>query len=108
MCKRLGVNVKKEQWQIDFYRRKAWRKIRKEALDRDKCLCQRCLKSRIITVADCVHHIKPLRDHPELGLALSNLIALCNTCHEQVEQRYVSDENKKTDARINGVRIVKM
>jgi Restriction endonuclease len=93
--------MKKEQWQIDFYKSTAWRRIRKLALNRDMGMCRRCKK----LPADMVHHVKPLRDYPELGLELDNLMSLCNTCHEQVERRKAEG---KVDKWVAGVRIIRM
>ena len=31
-----------------------------------------------------VHHIKPRRDYPELALVDSNLISLCDECHNKM------------------------
>ncbi len=64
-----------------FYASDAWAKARELALIRDKYLCQSCLKKKRIRKAEVVHHIRELRDYPELGLELSNLISWCNKCH---------------------------
>ncbi len=53
------------------------------ALTRDHGICQDCLKERKITKAQTVHHIKELREHPELSLTLENLVSLCNPCHNR-------------------------
>lgn len=37
--------------------------------------------------AVCVHHIKELKDHPELALDDDNLISLCHKCHDRVHGR---------------------
>ncbi|XOT28936.1 HNH endonuclease [Bacillus subtilis subsp. subtilis] len=66
-----------------FYKSKAWTECRALALTRDHGLCQDCLKERKITKAQTVHHIKELRDHPELALTLENLVSLCNPCHNR-------------------------
>jgi 5-methylcytosine-specific restriction enzyme A len=64
-----------------FYKSKAWRMTREQALARDKGLCQRCLKNKKITMADMVDHIIPIKVNWELRLVLSNLQSLCNACH---------------------------
>ena len=76
-----------------FYSTDAWRRCRAAALRRDHGLCQRCLKEgrRTVTpggasfpvMADMVHHIMHLEDHPELALNLDNLVSLCSACHEK-------------------------
>ena len=66
-----------------FYQSAAWDKCRRLALERDSYLCQNCLKQNILTPADMVHHIKELKDYPHLSLTLSNLVSLCNGCHNK-------------------------
>ncbi len=44
-------------------------------------LCQICLKTGLYTQAQEVHHIKPIRERPDLRLDAANLQALCKPCH---------------------------
>lgn len=83
-----GKKTLKEQ---GFYHTKAWRSLRKEALQRDHYLCQLCLAKHRITPATEVHHIKELEDYPELGLELSNLQSLCWYCHEGTKYQHHSE-----------------
>ena len=46
----------------------AWKQLRCERLAKDNYLCQRCLKRKRIVPATMVHHIKPVKDYPELAL----------------------------------------
>lgn len=64
-----------------FYNSKEWRRVRVQALTRDNHLCQHCLITRNITMADMVDHIKPLKNFWELKSDLRNLQSLCNACH---------------------------
>ena len=66
-----------------FYKSKEWRKKRKEIIRRDNKECQKCKDRGSYHKAETVHHIKYLKDHPELALVDSNLISLCNTCHNE-------------------------
>lgn len=66
-----------------FYKSKAWERCRTLSLERDNYLCQRCLRRGMITAADVVHHIKELKNHPELALDLENLESLCHPCHNK-------------------------
>ena len=75
-----------------FYMSYAWRKKRLEILDRDNNECQRCKEEGKFSPADTVHHIKELKDYPELGLTDSNLICLCHNCHNEIHGRF---EGKK-------------
>src|SRR5690625_3152562 len=76
-----------------FYNSKAWEVCRTNVLIKHHYLCQECLKNKIIKVYDVVHHIKPLKDHPELALTEDNLIPLCHACHNRVENEQ-NIENK--------------
>ena len=45
--------------------------------------CQKCKNKGKYHKAETVHHIKHLKDFPELALVDSNLISLCNACHNE-------------------------
>lgn len=53
-------------------------------------LCERCQAKGIITPARVVHHVKPISDsninNPEITLAESNLMALCQDCHAEIHK----------------------
>lgn len=86
-----------------FYNSKRWKIKRNDILKRDHYECQDCLKrikdaaingvqlaavERKIRCAQEVHHIKELREHPELALDDNNLISLCIECHNIRHGRY--------------------
>ena len=60
-----------------------WRRVRLSYLKRNP-LCEVCESKGIITPAILVHHIKPVKDYPELRLDKKNLMSLCNRCHENI------------------------
>ena len=79
-----------------FYNSGAWKRKRMEILERDHYECQDCRKrleiaakegktlagwERKIWSAESVHHLKELKEHPELGLDDDNLVSLCARCH---------------------------
>ncbi len=64
-----------------FYKSAAWKKARALSIALHDGLCQDCLENGKRVRADMVHHIKPLRQFPELALDQSNLRPLCNKCH---------------------------
>jgi len=66
-----------------FYHSMDWRRKRKAILLRDHGACVLCRARGKYTPADTVHHIKHLKDCPELALTDDNLISLCAPCHEQ-------------------------
>jgi 5-methylcytosine-specific restriction protein A len=59
-----------------------WEKLRKIFL-RENPLCQDCLDAGKLTPANEVHHIKKVKEHPELRLVKTNLRALCKACHNR-------------------------
>lgn len=67
----------------DFYNSPAWKRKRKAILRRDGYMCRRCRRYGKRTEATTVHHIKHLDSFPELALADSNLISLCDKCHNK-------------------------
>lgn len=64
-----------------FYKRKEWKRKRKQVLKRDNYECQRCKGEGEFSRAECVHHKKRLEERPDLALTDSNLTSLCNACH---------------------------
>ena len=79
-----------------FYNSKKWKKKRLDVLERDHHECQDCVKrlkeaanndeqlhgeDRKIRRATEVHHIKDLKEYPDLGLDDENLTRLCTQCH---------------------------
>jgi 5-methylcytosine-specific restriction endonuclease McrA len=54
-----------------------WKALRQQALERDGWKCVQCNERRWLEV----DHVLPVRTHPELGFALSNLQCLCGRCH---------------------------
>ncbi|MBQ9328932.1 MAG: HNH endonuclease [Solobacterium sp.] len=75
-----------------FYHTKEWTRKRRQILERDHFMCQKCRQKKpaVYTRANTVHHIKHLNDEPELALTDSNLISLCSACHdgEHPERHY--------------------
>lgn len=68
---------------MKFYKSPEWKKLRTAALKRDHYECQKCKAKGKYRKADCVHHIKHVKQFPLLALVLSNLISLCNSCHDE-------------------------
>lgn len=65
-----------------FYTSKTWKKKRQDILKRDNYECQRCKSLGKYSAAEIVHHILHLRVRPDLMLVDSNLMSVCNDCHE--------------------------
>ena len=96
---------KRNKERASFYHSVAWEKCRLLALERDNFLCQDCLKNNKITPADMVHHIKELKDYPQLSLTLSNLISLCNSCHNKKHIRTKPSKQKTYSKKIKVIKI---
>lgn len=79
-----------------FYKSSEWINKRKDIIKRDNKECQRCKANGGYHETECVHHVKHLRDRPDLALTDSNLISLCYTCHNEVhpEKLHHSDKTK--------------
>lgn len=75
---------KRDKVRDRFYQSTEWKKKREEIRKRDKYRCQRCERRGIFKKGDVVHHIKELRDYPELKLEDSNLEMLCHKCHNDI------------------------
>jgi 5-methylcytosine-specific restriction endonuclease McrA len=64
-----------------FYKSTVWKHKRKEILKRDNYECQKCKNKGRFSKAKIVHHIKHLREYPELALDDENLLSVCGACH---------------------------
>jgi 5-methylcytosine-specific restriction protein A len=62
-----------------------WKRKRAEIMERDYHLCRVCASKHSLVTAVEVHHIIPLADNYDLRLDNSNLVALCQTCHQLAE-----------------------
>ena len=67
-----------------FYKSYSWQKKRMQILERDNHECQRCKELGVFGKGEAVHHIKHLKEFPELGMSDDNLITLCFNCHNVV------------------------
>jgi 5-methylcytosine-specific restriction protein A len=77
-----------------FYTSGAWLHLRQAVLAMDHGECQRCKAKGRYTPATTVHHVRFVRQYPELALSLTyrgedgrerrNLVSLCHGCHEEV------------------------
>lgn len=67
-----------------FYKSARWKKKRHAILKRDGYMCVECKKYGRRRDATTVHHIKELEQYPELALVDSNLVSLCEACHNKM------------------------
>lgn len=77
--------------QGQFYKTTKWKHKRERILRRDEYLCQECKRYGKTTPATTVHHIIPLAwcliYNIALALSSSNLISLCDKCHDKMHDR---------------------
>ena len=69
-----------------FYNSRPWRNL-SAAFKQAHPLCATCEAEGRVTVADQVHHIKELRDHPEFAMDWDNLQSLCRPCHNKQRRK---------------------
>lgn len=72
---------------MNFYKSKKWKTKREKILRRDEYMCRECKRYGRTTPAVTVHHIYPVENWPELALINSNLLSLCNKCHNSMHDR---------------------
>ena len=79
-----------------FYKSGEWLAARAEILKEQKNECQICKSKGGYSEANIVHHIKHLKEHPELALVKSNLMAVCGACHNELHpEKAFKDRTKK-------------
>lgn len=84
-----------------FYDSAAWRRKRQRILRRDGFLCVQCRRYHRTDAdgnpirATTVHHIQHREDHPELSLVDSNLVSLCEACHNREHPERAQRMKKK-------------
>lgn len=84
---------------VKFYKHRLWRAVRAAALKRDRNECQQCKAEGKQSKAETVHHIKEVRQFPELSLLLTNTVSLCKICHNKEHDKFghKQNENKVAD-----------
>ena len=72
-----------------LYHWKDWEQLRAEVLRMDNHECQICKRKGRYRRADIVHHVKHLKDRPDLALSIwdgeeRQLVSVCRQCHEDL------------------------
>ena len=72
-----------------WYNSEPWRSTREAVLKADRHECQRCKERGRYSRAVLVHHVKHLKDRPDLALSIIDpatgerqLVSVCKRCHE--------------------------
>ena len=70
-----------------FYKSRTWQETREAYAKSKGYLCENCLKRGLVVPADHVHHKVPITPenlkNPEITLNHANLMALCESCHQE-------------------------
>ncbi len=93
-----------------FYSWKPWKRLRKVVLSLDNYECQLCKAKGKYRRAVVVHHVKHLKDRPDLALSIyygevRQLVSVCKWCHEDlhpertVQYRYEKKAEAVTEER---------
>lgn len=89
-----------------FYKSKEWKECREYIFERDKGLCQECLKKGKAVPGEEVHHIKWLKpsniNDPYVTLNPYNLELVCRDCHFDIHKSVHHNLNKRMPSITNG------
>jgi hypothetical protein len=69
-----------------------WKELVRQVYARDRYTCQRCGESHTSRNKLHAHHIKTWAEYPALRFEISNLITLCNHCHNWVHSSGNTDQ----------------
>lgn len=61
-----------------------WRKLSETEREK-RPICEVCDVRGKSTPVEHLHHIAKVRDAPELRLVVSNTVAVCKDCHQEIE-----------------------
>ena len=81
--------------ELAFYYSKEWKDLRLKIIQRDNNECQQCKSKGKQSRCEAVHHIKHLKDFPEIGLRPENLVCLCKSCHNEAHPEKLPPKKKK-------------
>ena len=75
------------------YRTQRWRKLRAQVMRRAGWACRPCQREgRGVRAARIVHHIRPVRQAPELAFTITNLEPTCWDCHQQKHEQDITPD----------------
>lgn len=80
------------------YNSQKWKRLRQNVLKRDGYICREMRRYGLTEEAVLVHHVYPVREHPELFFNEDNLISLSIKGHELMHDR-LTDEITPTGKR---------
>ena len=93
-----------------FYNDMKWRNMRSYIKEKNNYECQECKRKGKVSldiyeknkndrkkIKLVVHHIKELKDYPELALDEDNLETLCVECHNKIHDRHFKSNFKQRE-----------
>lgn len=85
-----GYDVDTQQHRAEFYASTEWKKLREEAMKRDRYECVWCARDGKVSTHQVleVDHIHELEYYPDESLDIDNLRTLCKDCHNKRHQRF--------------------
>ena len=88
--------------EVVWYNSAAWKSVREAVLRMDHHECQRCKARGRYSRAVLVHHVKHLKDRPDLALSIwdgeeRQLVSVCKRCHEELHPE--SQRQRKPSAK---------
>jgi 5-methylcytosine-specific restriction endonuclease McrA len=82
-----------------FYSWHSWQDLRLEVLRLDNYECQRCKAAGRYRRGEIIHHVKHLKDRPDLAMSIFDpstgerqLITVCKQCHEELHPESLKAE----------------
>lgn len=97
LLRQLNQLIKDDEVQ-KFYKWKEYRIIRAKARQRDNNECQMCKADGKQGSYGACHHVKEVRDHPELALTLSNVTIVCKFHHNVLHPEKLNIKPSFTNA----------
>lgn len=79
-----------------FYNWVGWRKLSQKVKKDNNFECVMCNENGKLSIATCVHHKIPISKAPYMAIDESNLIPLCNECHNIVHAEKGGYKPKKS------------
>lgn len=70
-----------------MYARSFWKELAKVVLERDGYKCQRCGAAHTGKNKLHAHHIKPWAGNPDSRFELSNIVTVCQSCHNWIHSK---------------------
>lgn len=97
----LAAMVKRSNLYKSLIHSARWRSFRRWVLDRDRWLCQSCLRSGFFRAATEVHHLLPVdwarsdEDKERRCFDPSNVESLCRPCHRRAHLELCHDTTRQ-------------